>query len=176
MLVPCNRCKRHHDIRDEVCPFCRHGSALAKIGAAALSAGVLLAGCDAGKTKSPEQGSAVAKRTYATLSGRVTNRSGGTGATMVSISSTEPSPNRSFSETVASSNDGQFMLDLLEAGSYSVSFSYDDGTWRGTDQRQVTLKAGDDEKLDVVLDLNQQRDMDTAKPYGAPPARRRRVV
>ena len=170
MPVPCKRCGRHIRVNETACPFCRHGSALA---GAALSAGVLLSGCDAGKTK-PTQGSAVeAKRPYATISGRVTDRSGAPLAnTSVSITLNPTTPSTYFTRSLATDSTGHYMIDLLEPGSYSISYGYRGGMQDGQDQRAVAVHAGEDQQLDVTLDL---RDMDIAKPYGAPPARRRTV-
>lgn len=182
MLISCERCKRHFSIREDACPFCKHGSAFARIGAAALSAGVLLSGCDAGKdnkdNKNTTQGSAaVAAHAWATVTGTVKSKDGRSlDAAVVNISSTAQIANKSFQKGVPTDANGTFTLDLLEPGPYMLNVNYADFThgtnMNGYDTRQLALKAGDEVKLEIVLEL---RDMGTAMPYGAPPARRRTV-
>ena len=178
MLVPCDRCKRHISLREDVCPFCRQPSALAILGAAALSAGVLLAGCDAGRTKAPGPGSAVqAKRTYAAIRGRVTSRAGlplSNASVTINLdySGSAAQTGHNFAKTVPTDNDGRYTLDLIEPGAYMLYFGWNGGNDRGEDQRALVVKPDEDQVIDVVLDM---RTMDIAKPYGAPPARRRVV-
>lgn len=179
MLVPCDRCKRHISVREDVCPFCRQPGALSKLGAAALSAGVLLAGCDAGKTKTQGPGSAavVPKRTYATVRGKVSNRAGGPLANAsvtinLDYSGSAAQHGHAFGKTVPTDSEGRYTLDLIEQGAYILYFGFGNGSERGEDQRALVVKADEDQTIDVVLDM---RTMDIAKPYGAPPARRRVV-
>lgn len=177
--MTCERCKRHHSIREEACPFCRHGSALGRFGAAALSAGVLLGGCDAGKDNKAAQGSAtVEKHPYATLHGTVKDREGKpVHSTILTINSTEDSTGvRSFSRSVPTDGTGRYVLDFLPPGPYSLGVSYNQSNGpmglTGEVQRQVVLGAGEDKLLDFEVEVRQ---MDVAPPYGAPPARRRVV-
>ena len=150
---------------------------LAKLGVAALSAGALLAGCDAGKTKATGPGSAVAaKRTYGTVRGKVTNRAGGPLANASITINLEDraaaSSGRAFAKSVPTDSEGRYVLDLIEPGTYIVYFGWGNGSEQGQDQRAIVVKPDEDQTIDVVLDL---RYMESAKPYGAPPGRRRVV-
>jgi hypothetical protein len=147
------------------------------MGAAALSAGVLLAGCDAGKTKTPGPGSAaVAKRTYATLRGRLTNRAGGplanASVTINLDSQPAASEGHAFAKSVPTDSDGRYTLDLIEPGKYLLYFGWGNGGQQGQDQRAIVVKPDEDQTIDIVLDMH---DMHVAPPYGAPPGRRRVV-
>jgi hypothetical protein len=176
MLVACDRCKRHISVREEVCPFCRQPGALSMLGAAALSAGVLLAGCDAAKDTQPShEGSAVvAKRTYATLRGVVKDRSGMVLANaQVQLNAISEDSNRQYLRSVPTDANGAYAIDLVEPGTYSVFANYSENgaMLRGFIQQQLALAAGEDRTLDITI----VRQQDVAQPYGAPPARRRTV-
>ena len=172
MLIPCERCKRHFSMRESTCPFCRHGNAFARLGAAALSAGMLLAGCDAGGGAKKQEPPPPAQRTWGSLQGLVTGRDGtplATAQVQITLSGNGPTY---FMKSVQSDAAGHYDLELLEPGVYALLFNYYKDGKQGSDQRTVTVKAGDDAKLDVQLDI---RDQEIAPPYGAPPARRRTV-
>jgi hypothetical protein len=182
MLVACDRCKRHISVREELCPFCRQPGALSKLGAAALSAGVLLAGCDAGKTKQPpheSQGSAaVAKRPYATVHGMVKARNGDPVInTILTISSTDdPSGIHMYSRTLPTDGVGKFTFDFLPPGNYVIGVMYNRNVapmeLTGEIQQPLTVVAGEDKEIDFSVEV---REMQYAPPYGAPPGSRRVV-
>lgn len=139
---------------------------------------MLLAGCDAGNNKKPQgqgqgEGSAAAKRTYATLRGKVTDRNGRPLAgAQVSVQTANAVNGRSLMKSVPADADGRYTLDLIEPGAYVLYFGYGNDSQQGSDQRAITVKADEDQTLDVSLDM---RDVQQAMPYGAPPARRRVV-
>jgi hypothetical protein len=176
MLIACERCKRHFSIREEACPFCKHGGTLARVSAVALSAGVLLGGCDAGGKKA-DHSSAVDQKPYATVHGVVKDREGKTlQDALIIIGSPDRGTGRSYEKRVKTDASGRFAFDFLEPGGCSIYVQYNQYTGgmnlNGAENRDLVLKAGDDLSLDFALEV---RDMGTAMPYGAPPARGRRV-
>lgn len=178
MLVPCERCKRHISVREEACPFCRQSNALSRLGAVALSAGIAVAGCDAGHQANPTQGSAaVETKAYGAVHGTVTERGGKPVPAIITVTSTDdPSGVRTYTRTVGTDDQGRFSIDLLPPGAYTSYAGYDLRKGRmeltGDMSRQFVVKAGDDVVLDYSVELRQ---MSEAMPYGAPPARRRVV-
>jgi hypothetical protein len=176
MLIACERCKRHFSMREESCPFCRHKGPLARVGAAALSAGVLLSGCDAGKEK--QEPVAPEKKPFATVRGVVTDKDGKPlqGAS-VTLGEVETAPGRGFTKMLPTDATGSFDLGIIEPGSYMLSTTYAGARpqmdMEGYDQRPLNIAAGQELDLQITLELR-MRTIE-APPYGAPPARRRIV-
>jgi hypothetical protein len=171
MLVPCKRCSRHISDRDEVCPFCRHGSTVARVGAVALSAGVLLSGCDRGVQQTSGQGSQqkVVKPALGRIHGVVKDDSG---APLEAANLTFVRPEQSGPRTATTDAKGHYEVSHLEPGNYTVSISYVTYNRAGSHEQLVQLKRGEELNVDVTVAV---RTHEVAPPYGAPPARRRVV-
>src|ERR1041385_5608806 len=183
MLVACKRCGRHIRV-DDACPFCRAGTTFA---AAALSAGVLLSGCDKGTPTTHQgsaatagaaatAGSAVGVQRDATIRGVVKDR-GGTPVAGADVSlSTKHDRSASDAKTTRTDASGAFELPHLEADTYQLAVTSNtqaNGKQRfGFDSRWVTIEGGKDVQLAITLDI---RESNVGMPYGAPPARRRQV-
>ena len=162
MLIPCTRCRRHIWIRDEVCRFCH---------AVVLSAGVLVAGCDAGEKPLLDQ-QMQAKRTHGRIHGVITDRNG------APLENVNVRLILATSQVQAAKTDraGRYELDKLDPGAYDLAIDYfkdapHGGEFRANYTRSVDLKL-EDLTLDIAVDVREQY---VAPPYGAPPARHRRV-
>lgn len=176
-LQPCARCFRHLRDDETACPFCgtaferepRRASRAGRFARAALFASASLAACDQGKAGDRTRANEPVRAPR--VHGTVVDQGGApvVGA-MVEIRQAQ----RNYQATT--NHAGRYALDELEPGDYSMTVSFSESTSgggrAGADSRQLTVAAGQDQKIDLRLQIMDQA---PAMPYGAPPRRNRRV-
>ena len=178
MLQPCVGCMRHVDTRDARCIFC--GAEIVaheprptpgmRLSRAALFAGITLAGCAPSpyETVHPHANTGVVRgvlrdQHHRPVAGAKVSTYGVSGAS-------------DHQHDMTTDNMGRYALEL-PPGEHSIHFEVNDVhghrvTYGGT-QFSVTLKAGEVKELHPQMSIS-EGDMG-ARPYGAPPARRRIV-
>ena len=182
MLQPCVGCRRHVDTRDSRCPFC--GEAISasppravsgsRLSRAALFAGITLAEVGAGcaptpyETVHPHAGTAVVRGVLRDQHHRPV------AGARVAVLGVSGAPDHQHDMTTDSM--GRYALEL-PPGEHRLHFDVNRVhggrvTYGGT-QFSVTLQAGEIKELHPQMTISEG--MMGAKPYGAPPARRRIV-
>jgi hypothetical protein len=176
-LQPCTRCFRHVLDAETACPFCgaaverlpQRASRAGRFARAALFASASLAACDQGKAGDPTHAKEPARSPR--IHGMVVDQSG---TPVVGAMVRIVQGPRDYQATT--NHAGRYALDELEPGEYSLNVSFSaptpSGGRSGFDTKQVTVVAGQDQKLDLTLQI---MDQSPAMPYGAPPRRSRLV-
>lgn len=136
-----------------------------------MFAGAALAGCDQGKLPDKptveESKPARESRVYGVIIDV-------TGAPLAGVSVSLKGDAQTY--TTKTDDRGRFEVASVAPGTYRAEFMYaavDMGVQKnGLDQRELVIVAGADKRLEIGLNVESQP---VAMPYGAPPARRRRV-
>ena len=180
-LRPCTSCRRHVATTTRTCPFCETDLPKARdrpwiLGrlsrAAAFTSLTLGSGCwhepaSTGTTTPPP----VVKQAAGAISGIVTQESGQPIAG-VTVHATSRSTPDGPGFTAISGIDGRYMLENMPAGVYDLDYYIDDlHLQRGG----IAVRGGVVERIDQRIVTVRPEHHIQAKPYGAPPARRRIV-
>jgi hypothetical protein len=186
MLRPCPACRRHIDVVAARCVFCAApvpiairaaAGAITRMSRAAIFAGAIAiapsaAGC--GEAAPRYETLPAASTTSGVIRGRVRTHDGDAAANRYITLWGEAFRGRPGSTgdalTTISGADGSFGFNDIPPGHYRM------GITGKREQRTVLVRAGKAVVLDVELDKEKAIDpRHMAKPYGAPPARRRVV-
>jgi hypothetical protein len=184
-FVPCARCRRHVAALEDACPFC--GTSRTPIRRALvvkpgrLSRAAVFAGLAACYTSGPPpapprspppdgSGATTENQRWvrgSALQGKLTNVR--TGAPLVGVI-VEVWTSGNEATTATTNANGEYVIEGLEPRDYTVSFSGPDGI-RYAASKIVEVR-GSKTAFDLAFDPVA---VPVAKPYGAPPARRRVV-
>lgn len=182
-LHPCPRCHRHIDAREPTCPFCgvpnearasRSTQLLGRASRAAVFAG--LTACWTGPSTPPQTPIEPVKEQTARsevpmVRGVVMNDISGLPLVGIEIELVDYSGNKVAS--TRTNGKGEYQFATVAPGEYFLRARYGDQMHGGIAQLDIRVVANEPERHDITISYGDNSHM--AKPYGAPPARRRLV-